>query len=309
MFFDDCVWGFLPGVPSFNCFYLDDYNPLSGRRKRRKIYAPNDAMKVVHARLVKWIRALPIEQPSATGARPRMSPLRNVLRHLQHDGPRTFFPRYFFLTDISGAYGSVDAEKLTDILMSVSEAPEKSRHGVRTFLKWYCLAPEGGLIVGAPASPDLFNLYCEVLIDEKLRGLCENFCVTYTRYLDDLTFSSVYPIGRKKRIRFLRAIRDPGFKTNNTKTQVHDLTVGPITINGIGIYANGKLFFPGHAMRRLQGMLHSALRGRVPMKVVHGHMAAFRFVIRGRKRSQAEEKIFQMYNLLRITENPTSTTA
>ncbi|MFJ4431467.1 reverse transcriptase family protein [Pseudomonas sp. NPDC089395] len=53
----------------------------------------------------------------------------------------------------------------------------------------YAQAQQGHLPQGAPTSPMLANLVCRQL-DERLSAIAEKFDVRYTRYADDMTFSS-----------------------------------------------------------------------------------------------------------------------
>jgi RNA-directed DNA polymerase len=46
---------------------------------------------------------------------------------------------------------------------------------------------------GSPTSPTLTNILCTKL-DRRLTGLANRFGVTYTRYADDITFSSPHNI-------------------------------------------------------------------------------------------------------------------
>ena len=48
---------------------------------------------------------------------------------------------------------------------------------------------EGVLPQGAPTSPIISNLICQIL-DYKIIELCQEYHLTYTRYADDLTFST-----------------------------------------------------------------------------------------------------------------------
>jgi hypothetical protein len=299
MFFDDCIRN-LHEAPKFAFFDHLDVNPHSGNKKMRRIYAPNPAMRLVHRRLVKYLRSLKIEMPNATGARPGSSPLKNVVRHRRFMGNVAFFPQFFFLTDISGAYQSVSLEKLTSILAERAKVADTERDRLRSFLQEYCMAErEGGIIVGAPASPDLFNLYCEALLDVHLRGLCEQYKIVYTRYLDDLTFSSPYTIGKKKRRKILRTVRDAGFEISNKKTQVLDLAKDPAVINGIGIEQNGRLFLPRRILVSMQGKLHQAYADRVSMNRVHGLVGALVAISKGKALTTSEQKVLESYRTLK----------
>jgi retron-type reverse transcriptase len=75
---------------------------------------------------------------------------------------------------------------------------------------------------GSPASPLLSNIVCQSL-DESLSNLAKRYGLTYTRYADDMTFSSnhsVYAQGGK----FLEEVRSivtsHGFQINDKKTRL-----------------------------------------------------------------------------------------
>ncbi|PSR04177.1 MAG: RNA-directed DNA polymerase [Bacteroidetes bacterium SW_10_40_5] len=53
------------------------------------------------------------------------------------------------------------------------------------------------LPMGSPTSPTITNILCHTL-DRRLNGLAKRFGATYSRYADDITFSSIHNIYRKK---------------------------------------------------------------------------------------------------------------
>ena len=76
---------------------------------------------------------------------------------------------------------------------------------------------------GSPASPVLTNLMCEKL-DFLLSGLAKRFGLNYTRYADDITFSSmhnVYQEGSDFRKELERIISEQGFTINSKKTRLN----------------------------------------------------------------------------------------
>lgn len=77
----------------------------------------------------------------------------------------------------------------------------------------------GRLPMGAPTSPVLSNLACR-LLDENLFELAQAKCWTYTRYADDLSFSSRRPFAKDD----MQAIRDiileQDFEVNESKTRL-----------------------------------------------------------------------------------------
>ena len=76
---------------------------------------------------------------------------------------------------------------------------------------------------GSPASPILTNLMCEKL-DFLLSGLAKRFGLNYTRYADDITFSSMhngYQEGSDFREELERIISEQGFIINPKKTRLN----------------------------------------------------------------------------------------
>lgn len=75
---------------------------------------------------------------------------------------------------------------------------------------------------GAPTSPILSNIAC-IDLDRRLSGLANSFGLTYTRYADDITFSSRYNIYQEKgefRELLIKIIGDEGFSLNDKKTRL-----------------------------------------------------------------------------------------
>lgn len=75
---------------------------------------------------------------------------------------------------------------------------------------------------GAPTSPLLTNAICDTL-DRRLHGLAKRFGLRYSRYADDITFSSkhnVYQGGGAFRTELERIIKGQGFCVNKKKTRL-----------------------------------------------------------------------------------------
>lgn len=82
---------------------------------------------------------------------------------------------------------------------------------------------QGKLPQGAPSSPIITNLICNIL-DIRLLKLAKKYKLNYTRYADDLTFSTNdFKFSRKEAIFFEeleKEIINAGFKINKKKTRV-----------------------------------------------------------------------------------------
>lgn len=78
---------------------------------------------------------------------------------------------------------------------------------------------------GAPTSPIITNMICDTL-DRRLSRLAKHFGLNYSRYADDITFSSmhnVYQINGKFRSELKRIIEEQGFNMNEAKTRLQKL--------------------------------------------------------------------------------------
>lgn len=97
--------------------------------------------------------------------------------------------------------------------------------------------PKQGLPQGAPSSPIISNLICRKL-DYQLGNLAKKFNMTYTRYADDLTFSTnnIKKVNPKQFVEIVRTHVDRnGFVINDEKTKVmysnHRQMVTGIVVN------------------------------------------------------------------------------
>ncbi len=295
--------------PTFTPHCIIDVNRLSGRRKRRVVYAPNQAMRVLHTRLRAYLRHLPLPLPYATGCRPGNSADRNVALHAGR--------RHLVLLDISNAYGRVDVARLARVLCTTDPRLSKERATVEAVLRSSCFAPGGGLATGTPAAQDLFNTYVGVLVDATLGPWCDERDITYTRYLDDLTFSSHTPIGEKKRRAIRAMLTAAGLPVNDKKAQVIDLVKGPAVVNGIGINIYGKRFIARKELTSIRGMIavaisflrqHCALSPSDPtwtlISRIHGKMGIVKRITPPMpdRQSGLERDLLKSYYLMRFLE-------
>jgi RNA-directed DNA polymerase len=279
-------------APTFNKFSLRDRNVLGRTEKTRQIYAPNEAMRILHRWIISYVRGLRPVLPHATGARPGCSPKKNVQRHRIN--------RYFYLLDASSAYLNVDLAQLTRVIMQCDFTFQRRFDEVIAFLSQYCSADGIGLATGAPASPDLFNLYAGLLIDVRMTSLCKQYGLTYTRYLDDFTFSSPkVRIGQRKRRAIREIILAAGLPISHHKCVVHDLKQSPLEINGVGLEFGGRIFLPRHFTRRVRGALHLARAGRVSPQKMAGLMGVYFSTTELFRRTRTDIKVLREYSLYR----------
>lgn len=285
----------LPRRPQFNFFTFPDVNPVSGRSKLRTVAAPNDAMKTLQRRFLKTLRSDENADaqirflPYATSSNPGDSPLKNVMLHKQN--------RFFYLLDFTNAYGKVEAKRLACVLIQLNSFRKIPVEEMTKFLECYFFDKRAGLVPGGPASQDLFNLYAGSLVDLPLAGLVREKEIVYTRYIDDLTFSSSSPIGETTR----RAIRDPilkaGFLISHRKCECVDLKKRTLIITGIGLADGGRMFVPRPYVLKIRGLIHHAItKGGVEKERIQGMVGLLKQLLIGQQPNQLEQKVFGEYS-------------
>jgi RNA-directed DNA polymerase len=121
---------------------------------------------------------------------------------------------------------------------------------------WYVATGPRGLPQGACTSPGISNLIARRL-DSRLSGICRKLGWAYTRYADDLSFSSKTPSDRigylLARIRHIA--RDEGFDVNEKKTRVLKPGARQMVT---GVVTNARPGTPRFLRRRLRAILHNA---------------------------------------------------
>lgn len=108
---------------------------------------------------------------------------------------------------------------------------------------------------GSPVSPILTNIICDRL-DRRLAGLAKRFRLRYTRYADDITFSSmhnVYQEGGEFRTELKRIIEDQSFEINDDKTRLQKKGVRQEVT---GITVNDKNNVSKKYVRELRNILY-----------------------------------------------------
>lgn len=246
----------IPPNPEYKRALITDYNPLRGSTKRREIWMPNPDMLGMQQRFLRSLERLQPELPYATGARKGDSPARNVERHAGN--------RYFYLLDLASAYEQVDMLSLAWQLHGLGM--EGDVNDTYDFLERYCRPPGGdGLATGSPTAPFLFNVYCQQL-DVDLGTYAKTEDLTYTRYLDDLTFSAAdtgFPtrdvINPKKRAEIREIVDENGFKLSVHKTRVSDAQDAPVIITGLQLNREGHWQVPERYLRIAQMYLEQLM--------------------------------------------------
>jgi RNA-directed DNA polymerase len=172
----------------------------------REIQSPSKELKAIQAWILRNILDKLSSSAYATAYTKGRGLLDNVNPHLNN--------RYFLSIDIRNFFPSVSAARVRELFVRIGYSKDAAKTLCRlcSFFR--------GLPQGAVTSPALSNLVC-VRLDRRLSGLTSRRNIVFTRYADDMTFSTN---NRDALPRLLplayQILRDMGFEPNERKTRM-----------------------------------------------------------------------------------------
>ncbi|MBS1918458.1 MAG: RNA-directed DNA polymerase [Bacteroidetes bacterium] len=189
-----------------------------GTIKQRTIRPSLKELKVIQTNIKNRILAS-IELPNSVhgGVKKRS----NISNAKPHQGNK-----YQFTTDLQEFYPNIDFQRVYNTFIGLKFSPHYA-HWLTKLTTWKYELPQG-----TPTSTHIVNLvFLET--DKKLIDLCSKHGITYTRYVDDLTFSSQQDF-RHYLNDILNIVTSGGFKLSYRKTKYS----GNQTITGINVFLN-----------------------------------------------------------------------
>jgi RNA-directed DNA polymerase len=148
--------------------------------------------------------------------------------------------------DLKDFFTTIRAKRVKELFISWGINNE-----IATSLALLCTY-KGNLPMGAPTSPIVSNL-CSYELDMKLMRFCELNQVTYSRYADDLTFSSNGNISDELIQSLIQMIRENGFEINYKKLR----RIGSHRKQKItGIIVNEKLSVERKLKKKIRAIEH-----------------------------------------------------
>jgi RNA-directed DNA polymerase len=233
-------------------FALPDLTAIAAKTARlyREIRLPKtaDTFRVVHSPreplrgIQRWIQANVLARYQPHGAAHGFVAGRSILTNARpHVGRTTVVAM-----DIEGFFPSITWRQVRKAFEQIGYP-----HSVAVLLANLCTR-DGVLPQGAPTSPAVSNVVCDRL-DRRLAGLAASRGFRYSRYADDMTFSSNDPRITSLIPFIRRIIEEAGFRVRDDKTRVaragarHTVT---------GIVVNERPNLPREQVRRLRAAAH-----------------------------------------------------
>ena len=182
----------------------------------RVITAPNGELKDILTTLGFIFSERYVPTPNAMAFTRGRSVADNARAHVGHHYVLNLDLKDFFTTitamDVERGLNRIGFSPLVSRdLASICTYPIRDGQRIRNVL------PQG-----SPASPVLSNI-CALTLDRRLEGLVRRFHLTYSRYADDMTFSSNHNVYRENgdfMCELHRIISDCGFTVNPSKTRL-----------------------------------------------------------------------------------------
>jgi RNA-directed DNA polymerase len=143
----------------------------------REIAAPISSLKIIQQKLNQVLQSVYEPKPSVYGFRSQRSILSNARVHAGR--------KFVFNLDLVDFFPSINFGRVRGMFMGF---PYHRNAAVATVLAQICCF-NNQLPQGAPTSPVVSNMICAKM-DAQLQRLAKSYKCTYTRYADDLTFST-----------------------------------------------------------------------------------------------------------------------
>lgn len=173
------------------------YNSFSIKKKSgadRTIHAPVRGLKSILRSLNFLLQCIYVPHNAATGFVMSRSIVDNAKKHINNN--------YVYNIDLKDFFYSFDRNRVKLGLMSEPFNLKGKKENLAFLISCLCTHPieiNGDLMTvlpqGSPTSPTLTNILCNNL-DRRLTGLAKRFGLTYSRYADDITFSSLHNVYR-----------------------------------------------------------------------------------------------------------------
>lgn len=227
-------------------FFIDkrtkEYVPFKDGDKipekdRRPIMGPKEGSdyKLYLEKILSILDILFVEHPAAHGFVTNRNVYTNVEIHKKS--------KSFVFIDLKNAFNQITQEQVTEIFLNLG-LPKREASILGDLLTY-----KGFVQQGFATSPKLLNILAKRL-DSRLYAYCRKHKVKYTRYADDLTFSSSRKIEQKVINMLLYIIDDCGFDINRKKFHVTSRRY--VTITGILLDTARKLTMAKKTIRNLE---------------------------------------------------------
>lgn len=237
-----------PNARRYTTFFV-----TKGAGKRRRIDSPTTNVKILQQKLNQVLQCVYTPKPSVHGFTLGKNVRSNACVHVGK--------RWVFNIDLRDFFPSINFGRVRGMFMG---RPYWLPQSVATVLAHLCCF-NGSLPQGAPTSPTISNMICAQM-DSQLQQLAKANRSTYTRYADDITFSTTtrrFPtdLGSVDSLeqlhpgdRLKQTILSNGFTINSAKVRLRGSNRRQVVT---GVTVNDLPNLPRRYTNQVRAMLHA----------------------------------------------------
>ena len=220
---------------------------------KREIKAPVSPIKIIQRKLNKVLQEVYKRRQPVHGFIYKRSIISNAYKHVNK--------RWVFNVDLNDFFPTISFQRVRGMFLN---KPYLLGEGAATVLAQICCC-DGTLPQGAPTSPIISNMICSKL-DNELNRMAQKYQCIYTRYADDITFSTdedLFPEAIAKKNGYggiepghdlSRIITGNWFTINSDKVKLKKYdTHQEVT----GLIVNKKVNVRRRYVKQIRAMLHS----------------------------------------------------
>lgn len=220
----------------------------------RTIAQPTPAVKVIQKQIVEYLKPKISIHKSALAYVSGKGVRDNALQHVKSD--------YLLKVDFENFFNSITPKMLIKALKYQGiDLPHSDIVVLSQFLFWNITKKTNGklvLSVGAPSSPFVSNLVM-FAFDRRMSKLCKRTGITYTRYADDLTFSTTHKDILFQHLNEVRKVLKKEFGArlvlNESKT-VFSSKAHNRHVTGVTLTNNNKISLGRDRKRYISSLIH-----------------------------------------------------
>lgn len=222
----------------------------------RILYIPGNPLKLVQRLIYKSLHVRFHPHKSAKGFVEKGSIIKHASKHINK--------KYVYILDLENFFVNIGYNRIFGLLKAFPFNFSENEAWVIANLCTY----ENQLPQGAPTSPYLSNMICRKM-DSRLSNFAIKHEIAYSRYADDLCFSSDNEITDSIKNFIKEIINEEGFKTNPKKERLIPYYKRQIIT---GLIVNKKLALPREWLKNFKALLYNLntkeIKGEINRKYV-----------------------------------------
>lgn len=243
-------------VRNADSMYFVNYIPKSDGTQRQ-LHVPYSVLKTIQTCILKNIlRNIPVSQ-YATAYKKGAKIRDNASPHVNK--------KYLLKMDITDFFGSIDFMKVYLAVFNSYRYPKQIGAMLTTLCCYRECLPQG-----APTSPAISNIVMK-RFDDFIGEWCKKQGISYTRYCDDMTFSSDKPLYHVyKKVSTMLA--DMGLEINEKKTHFIASSSRQVVT---GLTVNNKVSVPKDTRKQLRQELYYVMKFGIRDAMLHSDKKDF----------------------------------